>query len=96
MREIRLTPEAIGDLAAIRRYSTNHWGAGQARSYMSGLGTLFDRIAQRLVRARPADEVRPDYKRIRYRSHVVFLVEDAAAIRIVRVLHAQMDFEAHM
>jgi toxin ParE1/3/4 len=96
MKEIRLTPEATGDLAAIRRYSMNQWGIEQARSYLSGLGILFGRIAQGVARTRPADDIRPDYRRIRYRSHVVFLVEDDAAIRIVRILHARRDFEAHL
>ena len=96
MREIRLAPEALGDLADIRRHTIKRWGADRARAYLGGLGILFDQIAKGVARARPADEIRPSYRRIRYRSHIVFLIEDDASIRVIRILHARMDFKAHL
>jgi toxin ParE1/3/4 len=96
MREVRLAPEAMGDLADIRRYTIKRWGADRARAYLGGLGILFKQIANGVARTRPADEIRLGYRRIRYRSHVVFLVEDDASIRVMRVLHARMHFEARL
>jgi toxin ParE1/3/4 len=96
MKEVRLSPEAMADLGGIRRYTVKRWGALQARAYLSDLGILFDRVARGSARTQAADDIRPSYRRIRFRSHVVFLVEDEAAIRIMRVLHARMDFDLHL
>jgi toxin ParE1/3/4 len=86
----------LADLAEIRRYSRKEWGSEQADAYLRGLGEVFRRIAEDRARTRSADHIRPGYRQLRYRSHLIFVRLSADAADVVRVLHAKQDHAAHL
>jgi toxin ParE1/3/4 len=48
------------------------------------------------MQGRSASELSPGLRRLEYESHVVFYVSKAKGIRIVRVLHQNMDMKRHL
>jgi toxin ParE1/3/4 len=92
----RFRPAAQKDLREIARFTSRRWGPDQRRKYMRG---LYDRVE--MVAARPelgiaVDWIRPGLRRAGYASHVIFYRATDGALEVVRVLHANMDFEQHL
>lgn len=90
MREVRLTPQAIAELADIRRYTRKVWGAGQADRYLRGLGSRLAEIAAGTAVTRDA-EIGGDYRRCRYEAHIIIFKEARDFVRILHVFHERMD-----
>lgn len=95
MREVRLTPQAIGELAEIRRYTRKMWGVRQADRYLKGLGSRFNEIAAGAAVIRDA-EIGGGYRRCRYEAHIIIFKEASAFVRIVHVFHESMDIAGRM
>ena len=81
------------DLLEIWRFSSSTWSEEQADSYLAGLDQLVLGLASGAVAGTPHGA---DYKRLRFRSHIVFYRETARDIVIVRVLHSRMDVARHL
>jgi toxin ParE1/3/4 len=96
MRRLLLTRLAERDLIDIWAYTRERWDAVQADKYLDAL----DRAIHRLP-ANPELGVRRDYVRKGYRvffvhRHAVYYAATSSAIRIIRVLHGQMDPSSHL
>ena len=96
MKRVMLAPAARADLASIRSYTLERWGLGQAETYLRGLGDCLTALAAGSAITRPADHIRPGYRRLRYGSHFLFFLEEEQTVRIVRILHQRMDQEAQL
>lgn len=91
-----LSSKAAADLSRIYEYSILNFGLKQARQYLAGLHEQFETLAKNPTQGRSASELSPDLRRLEYESHVVFFVQKAKGIRIVRVLHQSMDMKRHL
>ena len=95
MREVRLTPQAEAEVAEVRRYSRHAWGLAQATRYLTGLGRRFQEIAAGTAAHRDA-QIGNDYRRCRYRRHIIIFKEERDSVRIVHVFHERMDVAGRM
>jgi toxin ParE1/3/4 len=90
VREVRLTPRAVAEIADIRSYTRRAWGTAQAAHYVKGLGRRFQEIAAGTVAHRDA-EIDGGYRRCRYEFQVIVFKEERDFVRIVHVFHERMD-----
>ena len=91
-----LSSKAAADLSAIYEYTILNFGLKKAREYLTGLHERFESLAVSPTQGRSASELSPGLRRLEYESHVVFYVPKAKGIRIVRVLHQNMDMKRHL
>lgn len=91
-----LSGDAEADLRGIIRYTTGQWGRSRARRYVEGLRAKLRLLCEHPDIGRTADEVRPGLRRLSYISHTAFYRIRGAEIRIVRILHKQMQPEQHI
>lgn len=96
MREIVKRPRAREDLKDIWRYTFREWGAAQADKYLAEIEVRIAQLKTSPYLGRPREDVRSGYRSLRVREHVVYYVVTPSLIRIIRVLHAQMDTEQHL
>jgi toxin ParE1/3/4 len=91
----RLSQEADNDIAAIAQHTMETWSEAQADRYLLGLHDVLQRLAANPRLGIASDEIRADYRRRRYRSHMIFYKIEEGGIFVVRVLHAHMDYVRH-
>jgi plasmid stabilization system protein ParE len=60
------------------------------------MGGRFAKIVSGDAVGQSADAIRPGYRRLRHRSHMVFFTMDDVSVVIVRVLHVRMDFDSRL
>ncbi len=96
MRQVIIRQRAKRDLQEIWYYSAAQWGVAQADSYVSMIQKAIERMVVDGARAARCDTLYPDLRRARAGSHILFFLVDAENIDVVRILHQQMDFEAHL
>ncbi|SDM93838.1 type II toxin-antitoxin system RelE/ParE family toxin [Actinomyces ruminicola] len=96
MSAYRLTPAARHDLSAIWDYTEAHWGVLQAETYVRELQAGLERLADNPRRGHPRGEVRPGYLSYAVGRHVIFYVEQADGVDVIRVLHQRMDPDRHL
>jgi toxin ParE1/3/4 len=94
---VRLTLTAQRDLAQIRDFTTESWGAAQWRSYFLGLTHALETIEQNPNTGRPRDIIRTGLRSLSYESHLIFFrpVRHAGgAVVILRILHQRQNLAA--
>ena len=91
-----LSSKADADLDGIYEYTILNCGLEQARAYLLGLHERFETLAKHPMHGRKAEELAPGLRRFEYQSHIVFYVPKDKGIRIVRVLHQDMDVKRHI
>ena len=96
MTTYRLTPAARRDLSSIWDYTEDRWDVGQAETYVSEIRAAIERIAEAPSRGRACDEVRAGYRRYSIGSHLIFYVESAGGVDVIRILHQRMDPTLHV
>ena len=96
MADYRLSREADNDISAIAHYTLEAWTEAQADRYVLGLHATLERLAANPHLGMACDDLRPGYRRRRYRSHMVFYKLVDGDILVVRILHAQMDYLQHL
>ena len=94
MKRIALTPAARDDLSDIRSYTIKVWGFNQAEFYLASLGALFRNLAEGAKISQTVG--RGNYRKARFRSHMIYFAVSDDEIEIVRVLHVSMDAERHL
>jgi plasmid stabilization system protein ParE len=93
MRGYRILRSANRSLDEIAEYTTEKWGARQAKRYLTGLFSRLEQIStdRSLWRRIPNDYNVDGYYAL-YRSHIIYWREHAdGTIRIVSILHERMD-----
>lgn len=95
MTRYRLTPAAQRDLSSIWD-TEERWGVRQAETYINEIRAAVERIAEDPRRGRQCDEIREGYRRYGIGSHLLFYVESAVGVDVVRILHQRMDPAGHL
>ncbi|MFT4044961.1 MAG: type II toxin-antitoxin system RelE/ParE family toxin [Gordonia sp. (in: high G+C Gram-positive bacteria)] len=92
----RLTSAAQRDLSSIWDFTEERWDARQAETYVTEIQAAIERIAADPRRGRVCDEIRAGYRRYSVGSHMVFYVEGADYVDVIRILHQRMDPTRHL
>jgi toxin ParE1/3/4 len=90
-----ISAAAEADLRQIIRYTTTQWGGARARSYVAGLRAKLSLLREHPEMGPAADEVRPGLRRCSYIRHNAFYRVQGQNIRVVRILHKQMQARLH-
>lgn len=98
MADFILSERAKNDLRAIADYTMKTWSEEQAVIYYNRLLDACDFIVQKEgTIGRLYDEIRPGLYGYHIARHIIFYrILSNNAIRIVRILHDQMDFPRHL
>ena len=97
MRSYLLTVAAHQDIIDIGRFTTEKWGARQRNKYLKQLDDAFLLLARQPEIGKPADAVKPGYRKFSQGSHVIFYREGTdSKIVVVRILHSSMDVDRHL
>lgn len=97
MRLFLLTVAARQDLIEIGRFTAEKWGARQRNKYLKQLDEAFHLLARQPEIGKPADSVKPGYRKFGQSNHVIFYREGTdSKIIVVRILHSSMDVERHL
>ncbi len=96
MRKVRLSSLAESDLIGVWRYSFDQWGAARADSYLDELDKGIRSLADNSELGAKRDYVRHGYRVLFINRHAIYYAVAESVIRIVRVLHAEMDPERHL
>lgn len=92
----RLTPAAQRDLSSIWDYTEEHWDVLQAETYINEIRAAIERVAEEPARGRTCDDIREGYRRYGIGSHLLFYVERAGGVDVIRILHQRMDPTRHL
>lgn len=95
MTSWRLTPAAQRDLSTIWDFTRERWDVRQAEIYVNEIRAAIERIGRDPDRGRACDEIREGYRRYGIGSHVLFYVERADGVDVIRILHQRMDPTRH-
>ena len=96
MSRYRLTPAAQHDLSSIWDFTEERWGVRQAETYIVEIRAAVERVADDPRRGRTCNEIREGYRRYGIGSHLLFYVESAEGVDVVRILHQRMDTTRHL
>jgi toxin ParE1/3/4 len=95
MLAVRLTTAAERDLLDVWIFSFERWGEEQADRYLDVLDRAIRSLSASPWRGTMRDYVRAGYRVLFVNQHAIYYLVEAAGIRVVRVLHRQMDPEHH-
>jgi toxin ParE1/3/4 len=95
MSNFRLTVLAKQDLKAIGRYTQKIWGKEQRNIYLAKIDASLQLIASEPGKGRTCDHIRLGYRKYRVGRHIIFYLQKSDYVEIIRILHSQMDLEAH-
>ncbi|MSS68084.1 type II toxin-antitoxin system RelE/ParE family toxin [Xylella fastidiosa] len=93
-KSYRLTSLAEADLEEIWLYTLKHWSIEQADSYHRSLVTAFEGLAAGTKQGRPS--VLPDFQKYLWGSHVVYFMDYADHLDVIRILHQRQDAERYL
>ncbi|MSS67714.1 type II toxin-antitoxin system RelE/ParE family toxin [Xylella fastidiosa] len=93
-KSYRLTPLADADLEEIWFYTFRHWSIEQADSYHRSLVAVFEGLAAGTKQGCPS--VLPDFNKYLCGSHVVYFMDYADHLDIIRILHQRQDTERYL
>ena len=94
MTEYRITRLARYDLEDIYDYTVQEWSLEQAEKYARGLFSCFEGIAEKRIKGKSVDYIRPGHSKVMHAKHYIFYKIGAdQVVEIVRLLHVGMDIE---
>ncbi|WP_413450425.1 type II toxin-antitoxin system RelE/ParE family toxin [Georgenia phoenicis] len=96
MNRYRLAPAAQRDLSSIWDFTQERWDVRQAEVYIAEIRAAIERVADNPQRGRACDEIRQGYRRYGIGSHLLFYVESAEGVDVIRILHQRMDPSGHL
>ena len=91
MLRLCLTPKAEADLISIWLYTAGKWGADQADSYIDQLEAGMQQLLAHPRIGADYAHALSNYRRYPIGHHAIFYQFHDSEIRIVRVLHEEMD-----
>ncbi len=89
----KVSGKAEIDLTNIYEYGIETFGLKQAQTYLLGIHTLFQVLADNTNLGRDASEFILSLKQFSYKSHTIFYLSTDIDILIVRVLNQSMNYE---
>ena len=90
----RLSPLAEADLEEIWLYTLKHWSMEQADTYHHDLVAACEGLAAGTRQGRPS--VLPGVHKYLCGAHVVYFLDYADHLDVIRVLHQRQDAERHL
>lgn len=94
MKALAFSPAAQGDIGEIWDYTADRWGPDQADSYTDALRDTCCALAQGKMQGRPS--VLPGLQKCLCGSHVVYFLDYADHLDVIRILHQRQDAERHL
>jgi len=91
----RLSPLAEADLEDIWLYTSAHWSKAQADTYHNSFVAAFEGLAAGAKRGRPVD-VLPGVQKYLCGAHVIYFLDEAVHLDVIRILHQRQDPERHL
>ena len=91
MLKLSVTPKAESDLIGIWMYAGEEWGADQADTYLDQLAAGMKQLINYPSLGTGYAHVLPGYRRLQVEHHAVFYQVLEPEVRVVRVLHEDMD-----
>lgn len=85
MTNIVIKPAAKADLIDIWHYSYENWGKAQADSYLFGLESAFNKLANLPALGRDISFVHPDVKLYPHSHHLIIFRLNEDSLEIVRI-----------
>jgi toxin ParE1/3/4 len=79
------------DIREIARFTLERWGVSQAHRYTQGLRATFQLLADNPRMGRSCDAISAGLHRHEVGKHVIFYRLKPSGIRVVRILHQQMN-----
>ena len=95
-RTILKSALAESDLIGIWEYSFEQWDAVQADKYLDELNNGIQLLADNPELGANRDYVREGYRVLFVNRHAVYYIVTPSGIRVVRVLHEEMDPGKHL
>ena len=92
----QFTDKAERDLEGIIDYTVQEWGAAQANTYLDGLETRAQLLAENPGLGTARETISKGLLSFPYESHILYYKKHTRGIVIVRVLHQQMDPVKHL
>ncbi len=92
----KVSGKAETDITKMYEYGIESFGLKQAQTYLLGMHTLFQILADNATLGRDASEFMMSLKRFSYKSHTIFYLVSDIDILIVRVLNQSMDYENNL
>lgn len=86
-----LSTEAVQDIEDIFTESLAKFGIKQTENYVNDLQGCLALLGEHPAMGRTADDIRTGYRAFPHQSHVIYYLEKADRIIVVRVLHQHMD-----
>ena len=96
MYKVHKSAKAEEDLTDIWVYSLQEWGIEQADKYVDELNAGFARLETNPKLGKSRDDLRPGYFSLVLNEHIAYYIISQSVVRIVRVLHSQMDPDRHL
>ena len=90
---ILFSPAAAEDLLNIWQYTFQEWGENQAELYLHELSFACNKLSDSLSQEIAIDYVRPGYRKVLARKHVIYFFRQEKEITIIRILHQRMDVD---
>lgn len=94
MKTIAFLPAAEADINAIWDYTADGWGPDQADSYTDAIRDACYALARGTKQGRPS--VLQGFQKYLCGSHVVYFLDYADRLDVVRILHQRQDAERHL
>jgi toxin ParE1/3/4 len=83
------------DLLDLDEYTLDNWGAIQAERYTGAIERCCARLAENPYLGRACDQISQGLRRIEQGRYVIFYRQHENGIRVVRVLHQDMQANQH-
>ncbi|MBT6515568.1 MAG: type II toxin-antitoxin system RelE/ParE family toxin [Crocinitomicaceae bacterium] len=96
MLEVVKRPQAESDLVDLWLYGYGKWGAEQVDTYAYTLDRAIQKLPDNPKLGISIDEIRPGYRLLHVRSHLIIYRATNSIIDIVRVLSDAMDIPRHI
>ncbi len=92
----KVSGKAEIDLTKMYEYGIESFGLKQAQTYLLGMHTLFQILADNASLGRDASKFVLLLKRFSYKSHTIFYMATDIDVLMVRVLNQSMDYEKNL
>ena len=90
MPRFHLTPDARSDLIDIRRFTSEQWGAGQSKKYLSELRQTILLLAENPLPGHVRPDLGSEVLSFPYVSHVIYYLVHKQQLVVFGVLHKRM------
>jgi len=97
LTEYRTTVRAKSDLREIGRFTQHRWGQKSRIEYLARMESVCGRLAANPSLGRSRDELPQGVLSFPVGRHlIIYKVEDAGQVLIIRVLHQSMDYQKNL